>query len=89
MRKRSALDGKQPKLSWTVAMDVMPASTAALTSNSLGFIASLAPTTALRARSACCLFRYPSQPNAAVGPSPFRSQDDMLQKETGASSWTL
>ena len=43
LRNRSALDGKQPKLSWTVAMDVVPASTAALTSNSLGSIGSLAP----------------------------------------------
>jgi hypothetical protein len=40
---------------------VMPASTAALTSNSLGFIASLAPTTALRPQR-LLPFRYPSQP---------------------------
>ena len=36
LRNRSACAGKQPKLSCTVAMDVMPSATAALTSNSLG-----------------------------------------------------
>jgi hypothetical protein len=36
LRNRSALDGKPPKLSWTLAIEVMPSATAALMSNSLG-----------------------------------------------------
>jgi len=41
LRNRSALDGKQPKLSCTVAIEVTPSATAALMSNSLGSIDTL------------------------------------------------
>jgi hypothetical protein len=82
LRNRFARDGKQPKLSWTVAIEVMPSATAELMSNS--------PKTPWPQQWLACPQRLllSSQPHRRCRPSPCRSQDDMLQGEARAPSWT-
>ena len=47
LRNRSALDGKQPKLSWTVAMDVMPGVNRSVDEQFAGLHRHLGPTNGL------------------------------------------